>query len=228
MNKTNKILIIILSILIIIAIVVGIMIFSGNDNEQDNGPEIASTTVEERKAWSKFLRANPYLSELEITEGYLLDDTDLIKLAISSEEIKTERIVTSEIQKTPTLSKGDGYKKSIESINKYIETRIANAKIAYNFVETYLEGEQYLLLGEEYVYYTKIDLPKREYIAMDLKKDGNNFEAKIYEYETNDENKNQVKEMLENGTINPEIQKSKTYTITGTMDNEDIRISTKQ
>ena len=228
MSKINKILIMILSILTMIVIVVGMIIFLKKNNKQDNISKVATTTLEERKEWSNFLSINPYISEMEITEGYLLDDTELIKLAITSDEIKTESIVREEIEKMPTLTKGDGYKKTIESINQYIEKRILNAKIAYNFVETYVENNQYIQIGEGHIFFTKIKLPEREYIAIDLKKDGDNFETKIYEYEINEGNKEAVTTMLETGIINQEIQKSKTYTITGTMKDGEICIATKK
>lgn len=231
MSKTNKILIIILAILLIITIVFCLKFLNKEeDNTQigDGEYEMATTTLKERQKWSDFLSKNPYISELMITEGYRADYTDLIKLAISSEEIETERIVTEEIKKNPMLSTGDGYKKSREKIDEYVGKIIKDAKISYNFVETYVENQEYLIIDSEYVYFTKIELPEREYILMDFKQDNNNFEARIYEYEINEDNKAEIRTMLESGSINPNIEKNKTYTITGIMNNGDICISTKK
>lgn len=227
MNKTNKILIIILVILLIIA---GVVCFKALDNEEQPREELttATTTVEEREVWSDFLKKNPYVSEIEVAESLPLSDTDLIKLAITSEEVETEYVVTEEIIERPTLTQGEGYKKSKENVEEYIKKVFNINNISYNFIETYVEGEQYLILGEEYIYYTEIELSEKEYILMELKKDGNNFEALIYEYEVNENNRSAITEMLESGVTKTEINKSKTYTITGTMSNEDICILTKQ
>ena len=64
--------------------------------------------------------------------------------------------MTEEIQENPSLTLGDGYKKSKNNINKYIKNLLGKEEIAYNFVDTYAEEDNYLLIGEDYVYFTVI------------------------------------------------------------------------
>ena len=230
MNKRNKILIV---VLIILLIVTGILFFKilKNNKKDDSINEnltVATTTSEERKLWSDFLKSNPYISEIEMDENLPISDTDLIKLAITSEKVKTEYIVTDEIIKEPNLSKGEGYKKSKENIERYIQETFNKNKIAYNFAETYVEGEEYLILNEEYVYFTEIDLKEKEYILMIWEQEGNAFEAIVYEYEINDSNRSEIEKMLENGNINQTINKSKAYKLTGTINGNNICVITKK
>ena len=229
MNKRNKILIMILIILIIIT---GILIFKiiKNDNVStiNNNLTVATTTLEERKVWNSFLKSNPYISEIEMDEKLPISDTDLIKLAITSENVETEYIVTEEILIEPNLSKGEGYKKSKENIEKYVKQTFSKNNIAYNFAETYVDGEEYLIINEEYVYFTEIDLIEKEYILMVLEKEANAFEAIVYEYEINDSSRSEIEKMLESGNINQAINKSNEYKLTGTINGNNICVLTKK
>lgn len=229
MNRRNKILIIILMFLLIVTGILFFMMLNKNKEKDDINENltVATTTLEERKLWNDFLKKNPYISEVEMNENLPLSDTDLIKLAITSENVETEYIVTEEIIKEPNLSKGDGYKKSKENIVKYTKETFNQDNIAYNFAETYVDGEEYLIMNEEYVYFTKIDLREKEYILMELEKEGNIFEATVYEYEVNDSNRSEIENMLESGNINQAINKSKVYKLTGTINGNRICVFTK-
>ena len=116
----------------------------------------------------------------------------------------------------------------VEGAEEYIQETFNKNKIAYNFAETYVEGEEYLILNEEYVYFTEIDLKEKEYILMILEQEGNAFEAIVYEYEINDSNRSEIEKMLENGNINQTINKSKAYKLTGTIKGNNICVITKK
>lgn len=228
--KNKKIFIIlIIAVVIIIAMVACIKLLS-NKKEIDSGKQeiISNTTLEERIMWSEFLKRNPYISEIEIPENSYLDDTMLVKLAISSKDVETEYINTEDIEKNPVFTAGEGYKKSQKEINAYLEKNFNKAKISYNFIDTYIKDDEYLIIDEDYVYYTNLKLKDKEYILANLEKNGN-FKAEIYEYEINDENRNEIEKMLETGVINTKIKTSKTYTITAIIDNNNnICILTKK
>lgn len=225
MNNRKKIILIIIMSIILIGLSIALFKLLKDENRSpSNTTGTIATTIEDRKKWNEFLKKNPYISEMG--EGFL-DDTDITKTAISSEDVELEYITTEEIDEIPELSLGDGYKKSINNINKYVKKTFNIDEVSYNFVDTYIEGESYLLIGDEYVYFTKINFPEKEYILVNLNTEENNYEAEIYEYEINESNGTEVKEMLESGKINKDINISKKYTIKGIMENEAICILNK-
>ena len=109
--KNKKIIFIIIARLIIICAIVAIVIVKTIGNNKQKLVTVAETTQEQRKLWNNFLNSNSYLSQIENISEYI-DVTDLIKIAITSDNVETERIVTEEIQENPSLTLGDGYKKS--------------------------------------------------------------------------------------------------------------------
>ena len=224
--KNKKSIFIIIAILIIICGIIATIIFG---NLEDNNQEIvktAQTTIEQRTLWNDFLNSNPYLSQIDNISEYI-DVTDLIKLAITSDNVETERIVTEEIQKHPSLTLGDGYKKSKSNTNEYVKNLLGKEDIAYNFVDTYVEEDNYLIIGEDYVYFTKIELPEKIYIAVKYKEEKGKYEIQIYEYDVTDANEESLTLMLETGNINEKITINNRYILTGQIENENIVINTK-
>lgn len=224
--KKKKSIFIIITLLIIICAIIATIILRNIGNNNQELVKIAETTQEQRTLWNDFLNSNPYLYQLENISEYI-DGTDLIKLAITSDNVETERIVTEEIQKNPSLTLGDGYKKSKSNINKYIENLFGDEDIGYNFVDTYAEEDNYLLIGEDYVYFTKIELPEKIYIAVKYEEKNGKYEVQIYEYDVTDANRESLISMLETGNINEEIVITNRYILTGQIENENIKIDTK-
>lgn len=224
--KKKKIFLIIIAILIIICAIIAIIIVKNVENNKQELVKTAETTNEQRKVWNEYLNSNPFISQIENISEYI-DGTDLIKIAITSDNVETERIVTEEIQKNPSLTLGDGYKKSKSNINKYIENLFSKEDIAYNFVETYIEEDNYLIIGEDYVYFTKIKLPEKIYIAVKYKEEKGEYEVQIYEYNVTELNRGSLMTMLETGNINEEITINSRYILTGQIENEKIKIDTK-
>lgn len=224
--KKKKGIILIITILIVIGIIATVIILN---KQKDEGTmpfiDFATTTMEQRNLWNNFMNSEPYLSQ--ITTIPYVEETALIKLAITSNNVETERIVTEEIQKNELLSLGDGYKKSKSNINEYLNNLLGQEKLEYNFAETYVEEDNYLIIDEKYVYFTKIELPERIYIAVTYKESNNNYEVQIYEYDVTEENRNSLIEMLETGKINKEIEINKRYILTGQITNNNIKITSK-
>lgn len=224
--KNKKGIFIIIAILIIIFAVIAIIVIKNIGNNNQELVSVAETTQEQRTLWNNFLNSNPYLSQVDNIAEYM-DGTDLIKLAITSDNVETERIVTEEIQENPSLTLGDGYKKSKSNINKYIGNLLGKEDIAYNFVDTYAEEDNYLLIGEDYVYFTKIELPEKIYVAVKYKEKNGEYEVQIYEYDLTELNRDKLKLMLETGNVNEEITITNRYILTGQIENENIEINTK-
>lgn len=224
-KKKSIILIIAILIIVILSAIIALVMNNVQKNKKKEILDLASTTVEQRIIWNDFLSSNPYLSQVE-TIPYI-SETDMIKLAITCDDVETERIVTAEIEKNELLTLGDGYKKSITNINQYLKELLGQEEIAYNFVETYVEEENYLIIGEEYVYFTKIDLPEKMYIAVEYQIENNNYEVQIYEYDVTEENKEELNKMLETGEIDKEITIANRYILTGQIENGNMKISTK-
>ena len=224
--KNKKGIFIIIAILIIICAVIATMIFKGRGNNNQELVKSAETTTEQRTLWNDFLNANPYLSHIDNIDEYI-DGTDLIKLAITSDNVETERIVTEEIQINPSLTLGDGYKKSKNNINRYMENIFGKEEIAYNFVDTYVEEDNYLIIGEDYVYFTKIELSEKVYIAVKYEEKKGKYEVQIYEYDVTELNRESLVSMLETGNINEEITITNRYVLKGKIENEKIRIDSK-
>lgn len=225
MGKKKSILIIIALLIIICAIIATIILRNIGNNNQEL-VKTAETTIEQRTLWNNFLNSNPYLSQIKNISEYM-DGTDLIKLAITSDNVETERIVTEEIQKNPSLTLGDGYKKLKNNINEYISNLLGKEDIAYNFVDTYAEEDNYLLVGEDYVYFTKIELPEKIYVAVKYEEKNGKYEVQIYEYDVTEVNRGSLMTMLETGNINEEITMTNRYILTGQIENENIKIDTK-
>lgn len=224
--KNKKSIIIIISILIIIITIATILIIKKAGNNNQKLVKTAETSIEQRTLWDNFLNSNPYLSQIENISEYI-NDTDLIKLAITSDNVETERIVTEEIQKRHSLSLGDGYKKSKNNINQFLKEILNQENIAYNFVDTYVEEDNYLIIGEDYVYFTKIGLPEKIYIAVKYEEKNGKYEVQIYEYNVTEANRENLKSMLETGNINKEIAITSKYIFTGQIESEKIKIDTK-
>lgn len=224
--KNKKGIFIIIAILIIICAIIVTVIVKNIGNNNQELMKIAETTQEQRIMWNDFLNLNPYLSKIQNISEYI-DGTDFIKLAITSDNVQTEKIVTEEIQKNPLLTLGDGYKKSKDNINKYLKNLLNKENIAYNFVDTYAEEDNYLLIGEAYVYYTKIELPEKIYMAVKYKEQNGKYEVQIYEYDVTEANRESLTSMLETGNINEEIAITSRYILTGQIENKNIKIDTK-
>lgn len=222
----NKKIFILIAVVIAIAIILTTILLVKRENNTTIKNE--NTTAEQRNIWNDFLNANPYLSQiLEFNETKYISDNDLIKFAITSKSIETEYIVTEEINKNSLLSLGDGYKKSKSNINKYLKEILNIDEIEYNFIETYVEEDNYLLVEEEYVYYTNVELPEKIYLAVEYGEKKGKYEVKIYEYNVTDENREILNEMLETGEINNNVKPSNKYILTGQIKNENISINTK-
>lgn len=221
--KNKKI--VILFIIVIIICIIGIIFFAFKKEEKNNIVTInAETTVEQRTEWNNFLNSNPYLAQIENITEYI-SEQDLIKLAITSENVETEYIDAEEIEQNPVLTYGEGYKKSKKNINEYLKNFLGKEELAYNFVETYLEEDKYLLVDNNYIYFTKIDLPEKIYIAVKYEEKEGNFEVEIYEYDVTDETREELKTMLETGIANDNA-KSK-YALTGQNENGNIKLNSK-
>lgn len=227
MKKKKSIFVIIAILMIISAIVVAVIMREIKQKEQEL-LKIAETTEEQRILWNDFFVSNSYLSQIEdISDIVYISDTDLIKLAITSDNVEIERIVTEEIEKNDLLSLGDGYKKSKENINKYLKNIFGKENIEYNFVDTYAERYNYLLIENEYVYFTKIEVPEKIYIAVRYKEKNTNYEVQIYEYDVTEANKEILTDMIKTGNINESIEIANRYIITGQVENNNIKIITK-
>lgn len=224
--KNKKGIFIIIAILLIICVIIATVIFRNIGNNNQELVSVAETTQKERTLWNNLLNSNPYLSQIDNISQYI-DGTDLIKLAITSDNVETERIVTEEIQKNPSLTLGDGYKKSKNNIDNYAKKFLGETNIGYNFVDTYAEEDNYLLIGEDYVYFTKIKLPEKIYIAVRYEEKNGKYEIQIYEYDVTEANRKSLTSMLETGNINEEIEITSRYILTGQIENENIKIHTK-
>lgn len=225
--KNKKNIFILIAIIVIISAIVTILLLKNKQKDSEKEVIItAETTEQQRMLWNDFLVYNPYLSQIDEVQ-FFWNETDIIKLAITCDGVETQRIVTEEIQANNTLTLGDGYKKSKNNINEYAKKIIGKEEIAYNFVDTYVEENNYLMIGEEYVYFTKINIPEKIYIAVKYKEENSNYEVEIYEYNVTQENKQTLMEMLKSGQINEQIQTANKYILTGQIENGNIRIATK-
>lgn len=223
--KNKRSIILIIAILITIGIIATVIIINKQNNKEKPLMDFATTSVEQRKLWNDFMNSEPYLSQ--VTTIPYVNETDLIKLAITSNNIEIERIVTEEIEKNELLSLGDGYKKSKNNINEYLKNLLGQEEIAYNFAETYVEEDNYLIIDEDYVYFTKIQLPEKVYIAVSYEENNNNYEVQIYEYDVTEQNRESLTKMLETGDINKEIEINNKYILTGQIENNNIKITSK-
>lgn len=223
--KNKKIFILIVVVIIIAIIAITLLLIK---REKNTTIKNENTTVEQRNTWNNFLNSNSYLSQISsFSESKYILDNDLLKLAVTSENIPIEYIVTEEIDANPLLSLGDGYKKSKNNINNYLKETLNIDELAYNFVETYAEEDNYILIDEEYVYFTKMELQEKIYIAVKYEEQKEKYEVQIYEYNITDENSEILNKMLQTGKINDNIKISNKYILTGQIKNGNISINTK-
>ena len=108
-----------------------------------------------------------------------------------------------------------------------MENIFGKEEIAYNFVDTYVEEDNYLIIGEDYVYFTKIELSEKVYIAVKYEEKKGKYEVQIYEYDVTEFNRESLISMLETGNINEEITITNRYVLKGKIENEKIRIDSK-
>lgn len=228
-NKKNIILLIVLIVLIIITI-----IFANLLNKEEKEPEIeniqrGATTLEQRNLWNEFLNENPYLSQITeiITEHIMMSETDLLKIALTTENVPTERIVKEEIQNNYMLTEGEGYKKSKSKIDEYLLQILGLEELRYNFVDTFAENGKYIIIDDDYVYFTEIDVPEKIYIAKSYGTEGTNYEVEIYEYNVTSENVSTLKNMLATGNIDNTVNVYNKYILSGEMVDNNIKINTK-
>lgn len=219
----------IIVLIIIISICFAIALYLGKKNKIQNEDSMqrATTTYDERILWNDILNNNKYLSEMNLLHKILKDETGLVKIALVSDEVKEEYINEEDIKANYLLTKGDGFKKSIQEINKYLEENFDQSSLEYNFVNTYVEDGNYLLIDESYVYFTKIDVPEKVYIAVEYNVDDSNYVVKIYEYDITEDNKEFLNNMLETGNIDKSIDIANEYKIKGKIEDGKIKIHYK-
>lgn len=224
--KLKNGLILILSIfLVLLLIFISKILLKNNENQNI----VATTSEEERVFWNNFLNASPYIGEVEDIYSIesLNDETEILKIALMANDVNTEYIDEDDIDSNFMLTLGDGYKKSIKEIDKYLKSLLNIESFSYNFVDTYAEEDNYIMISEEYVYFTKIDVPEKVYIAMNYKIENEEYEVEIYEYIVTEENKNQLEEMLKTGEIPSNIEKNNNYIIKGINKENEIQITYK-
>lgn len=213
-------------IVIIVAICLTIILVK---NIQDEDTIMAETTLEEREFWNEILYNSPYIGEIEYIYPVrqLNDNTDLLKIALVTDDIETEDISESDISKNFLLTEGKGYKKSKKNIDAYLEKMFDLNLGEYNFINTFSENGEYIIIDEDYIYYTKINVPEKIYIAVNYNLEGEDYTVLIYEYIVTDDNREQLQEMLETGKIKENIELNNYYIIKGTRTEDSIKISYK-
>ena len=154
MNKRNKMLVILLFVFILIAVfAISIKITRKNVKEFEE-KEFEKVELSQRILINQFLQDNPYISDMEDFQEGLINDKDIVKSAIYSNNVKLDYIITEEIEKNDLLSRFEGYKKSIDNIKKYAK-EVFKKDIEMNFIETYFNDSGYLLINDRYVFFTK-------------------------------------------------------------------------
>lgn len=196
---------------------------------KENRSILAFTSEEERVFWNDFLNASPYIGEVEdiYSMESLNDETEILKIALMADDVNTEYIDGDDIAANFMLTIGDGYKKARKEIDKYLKSLLNIESFSYNFVDTYAEEDKYIMIGKEYVYFTKINVPEKIYIAMNYKIENEEYEVEIYEYIVTEENKKQLEEMLKTGEIPSNIEKNNNYIIKGIRKENEIQITYK-
>lgn len=222
MNIKNKLIIIFLPVIIIILITVFTVISINNEEKTD----FEATDLSERILINDFLQRNPYISIMDNFEKGLVSDTDIVKAAIYSEDIELEYIVTEEIKQNEILATFEGYKKSIDNINKYAKNVFNRGNLELNFVDTYYNEDGYLLLNEEFVYFSEQKYPEKIYVAVRQKKQEDVLQVQIYEYTIN-ENIEKLENILQTGIIDESIATSNKFGIQIQIENEKISIISK-
>lgn len=222
--KHKKIFILIILLILILAI-----IFFTSRLFLKNNIIIATTSEEERIFWDNVLKNSPYIGEIKnIYPIEMLNDrTEILKIALATDDVKIEYINEEDISKKFVLTEGDGYKKSKKEISKYLKSLLNMEKFQYNVVNTYSENGEYIIMDEEYVYFTKIKVPEKIYIAINYKAEDEKYEVEIYEYLVTEENRSELEEMLKTGEISSKIEKNNNYKIRGTYQGDKIKINYK-
>lgn len=216
-------------VLIIILILIGIIVFFARKVLLKNNTILANTSAEERNFWNSFLNNSPYLGEIEYIYPIIIfqDSTEIVKLALATDDVKKEYINEDDIKKNFALTEGDGYKKSKKEIDKYLESLLNIKSFQYELIIPYNKDGVYMMQDKEYVYFTKIKVPEKIYIAMDYKIEDEEYMVEIYEYIVTEDNRSKLEEMLNTGEINSEVEKNNNYIISGTKKGEKIQISYK-
>lgn len=225
--KKKKICILIVILIIIALIITGIII--GVLYNKKN-TEYATTSLDERKMWNEYLNNNPYLYEFDKLpiNAIMPPSEKLLKLAITSKDVRTEEITEEEKKENVIFKRENSYKKSKKEIEKYLKDYVGVEFIQYNLVNTFVEDDEYLIIGEDYVYYSETTLPEKIYIATEYEyyEEENEYKVTIYEYDVTSDNKKTLNKMLESGKIKKNIQ-AKKYELTGTKGDSGITVSTK-
>ena len=223
MEKKKKLFIIGLILIIVITVLAVITIIQKNKEEK---ADFEKTDLSHRILINDFLQKNPYISIMDNFEEGLVSDTDIVKAAIYSNDVELEYIVTEEIKQNEILSTFEGYKKSIENINKYAKNVFNRENLELNFIDTYYNENGYLLLNEEFVYFSEQKHPEKIYVAVGQKKQEDVLQVQIYEYTVN-ENKEKLENILQTGVIDESIVTSNKFVIQIKIENEKISIISK-
>lgn len=225
MSKKNKLLIIIFAIMVIILITVLVVISISKKQKEENKITV-NTDVNQRVLINDFLQNNPYISSMNDFEEGFISDTDIVKSAIYSNDVELEYIVTEEIVENEILSTFEGNKKSIENIRQYSKEVFGRENLALNFVETYFNDSGFLIINEEYVFFSKQEQPEKVYMAVSQTKQNDLLELEIYEYTVN-QNKEKLDEMIQTGVIDENIPTSNKFVIKIKIENEKISVISK-
>jgi len=228
MNKKNKLLIISgIIIIIILTAIAAVSIIKNQKNDGKDNVVLSNVDVTKRELINDFLQRNPYISSIEDFEEGLISDTDIVKSAIYSDDIEQEFIVDEDIMKNVLLVDFEAYKKPIESIKQYSKEIFGQENLELNFVETYYNDSGYLIINDDYVFFSKQEKKEKVYIAVGQRQQGELLELQIYEYNVTEENRESLTKMLETGEINKEISISNRYILTGQIEGENIKITGK-
>lgn len=212
----------IIFILIVIAVVICLIIVN-------NQKITAETTEEERKFWNDFLQNSQYIGEIDRIYPAIqgINYTEMIKVALVANDVKLEEVTEKDIENNFLLGEGKGYKKSRKEIEKYLEELVGIKLSEYRNVQTYVQDGEYLLVDDKYVYFTKIDVPEKVYIAMNYEQEEEDYTVLIYEYIVTDENREQLNEAIETGKISKKLKINNNYIIKGKKEGDGIKITYK-
>ena len=222
-KANNKLKIIIISVIAIILLVILIIIVNKKTLKNVN------TTFEERIKWNNYLNEISYLSELKTLPVNIISppsDT-LVKIALTSSLVK-EYELTEKDRKDYAIPKNQVvHKKSIKEINKFKKKKFNVPFITYNDVKTYIEKDSFLIIGYDYIYYTKIKQNKKIFIPIDVKYEDDKYSVLIYEYIVNSNKEKRIKKMLKTGKIRTTIACNKYY-LSGIIKDNNITVTNKE
>lgn len=223
MKKKSKLLIIGLILIIVITVFTVITITQNYKKEKIDFDE---TDFNLRILINDFLQRNPYIAIMDSFEEGLISDTDIIKSALYSEDVELDYIDTEEIEKNSTFSAHEGYKKSVDNIKEYAKNVFNDENIALNFIDTYNNENGYLILNENFIYFSKQNYPEKIYVATGQKQEENILQVQVYEYTVN-ENKEKLENILETGEIDKRVDISNKFVLKIQKENENIKIIAK-